>query len=220
MTNKEEYITRNFDNLLTDNEKKYITRNFNNLVTEEDSITRNFNNLVTEDDCLTTFLKNLSLDNRPTFYYLFDNNSPIRAGGVIIYRKINNITELLLIKKKDRYEDIGGKTDVTDENELDTVSREVYEETNSVINKDIIKKQLTYSKSCYCLKSKYILYFVKANIYQKKLISENFGDNEIHDNIERSIEWINSKIFLENSLFLHPRLLPIFENIKKIIQTL
>lgn len=161
---------------------------------------------------------------RPTFNYLNDNNMPIRAGGVIIYRKINNQIEFLLIKKLigniERYEDIGGKTDKNDTNEFDTIARETSEETNSIINEQIIKKQLTYSKSCYNLKSKYVLYFIKANKYEKKLKSAVFGDIETHDSIHRTIEWVNSKLIIDKMIILHPRLLLMINDIKKNISNL
>ena len=86
---------------------------------------------------------------RPTFSYNNDNTKPIRAGGVILYKRTNNNNiEVLLIKKiidnTCRYEDIGGKTDSSDINIFDTISRETEEETNNVINKNIIKTQLKH----------------------------------------------------------------------------
>jgi len=52
----------------------------------------------------------------PTFSYNNDNTKPIRAGGVILYKRTNNNNiEILLIKKLIgniyQYEDIRGKTD-------------------------------------------------------------------------------------------------------------
>lgn len=151
---------------------------------------------------------------RPTFDYKNDTNKPIRAGGVIIYRKFNNEIELLLIKKLNRYEDIGGKTDIKDINEFDTVSREVKEETNFVINQKIIKKQLDNNKSIYNYKSKYVLYFVKANKYERKLTSEKFGECENFDSIERTIHWVNIKLILNDELILHPRLYCMYNDLK------
>jgi hypothetical protein len=68
----------------------------------------------------------------PTFSYNNDNTKPIRAGGVILYKRTNNNNiEILLIKKLIgniyQYEDIGGKTDSLDSNILDTISREAEE---------------------------------------------------------------------------------------------
>ena len=76
---------------------------------------------------------------RPTFYYDNDEFKPIRAGGIIIYKIENNSIKLLLIRtnynNKEMYEDIGGKTDSNDISFLNTISREVGEETNYVINR-------------------------------------------------------------------------------------
>lgn len=175
------------------------------------------------EEAIEVSFANISIS-RPTFSYLNDNNMPIRAGGVIIYRKINNQIEFLLIKKLigniERYEDIGGKTDKNDTNEFDTIARETCEETNSIINEQIIKKQLEYSKSCYNLKSKYVLYFIKANKYEKKLKSHFFGDIEIHDSINRTIEWVNTKMIIDKIITLHPRLLLMINDIKKHILNL
>ena len=58
----------------------------------------------------------MSYDDRPTFY--LDNNTecPIRAGGVLFYRK-NPETEnydIMLIYSRKHYEDFGGRTDKKD----------------------------------------------------------------------------------------------------------
>ena len=62
------------------------------------------------------------------------------------------------------------------------------------------------NKSIYSFKSKYLLYFIKANKYEKKLTTEQFGTSENHDSIERTIHWINIKMIIENKINLHPRL--------------
>jgi len=175
------------------------------------------------EELIEVIFANLSIT-RPTFSYLDNDNMPIRAGGVIIYRKINNQIELLLIKKiigdSERYEDIGGKTDKKDADELETIAREACEETNSIICKEIIRKQLEYSKSFYNLKSKYVVYFVKANKYERKLKSDVFGNVEIHDDINRTIEWVPSEMIINKMINLHPRLLLMIHDIKKYILSL
>jgi hypothetical protein len=132
-------------------------------------------------------MESFQLNNRPTFYYYNDNSKPIRAGGIIIYRIMNNIIEFLLIKKNynniERYEDIGGKTDINDITINDTIAREVCEETNLVINQDIIKYQLSISVNIYIPHSKYLLYLIESNVYEKNLKSKYFGDKEIHDDL-------------------------------------
>jgi len=154
--------------------------------------------------------KSYNYSDRPTFYYQNDISKPIRAGGVIIYRIFNDSIQFLMIKTKyknyDRYEDIGGKTDKIDISELDTIAREVSEETNQIINQQIIKYQLTKSKSIYIPHSKYLLYFVKANLYEQNLKSVYFGDKEIKDDIFRTIHWIDIKSFINNKLNFNPRI--------------
>jgi hypothetical protein len=165
-------------------------------------------------------MESFQLNNRPTFYYNNDNSKPIRAGGILIYRNINNINEFLLIKKNynniERYEDIGGKTDINDINIYDTIAREVCEETNSVINQEIIKYQLSKSSNIYIPHSKYLLYLIEANVYEKNLKSKYFGDKEIHDDINRTIVWIDINNYLDNKLNFNPRMTS--ENVRSFIK--
>lgn len=149
---------------------------------------------------------------RPTFLFNNDVTKPIKAGGVLIYKKHNKQIKVLMIKTSnrniDRYEDIGGKTDYIDATELDTVSREVNEETNLIINEQLIKQQLqnSNSKCIYIAHGKYILYFIHANSYESGLTKECFGDKELHDNIPRTIDWVNIETIINNKLNIHPRL--------------
>ena len=162
---------------------------------------------------------------RPTFSYNNDNTKPIRAGGVILYKRTNNNNiEILLIKKiignVSRYEDIGGKTDSMDTNILDTISREADEETNNVVNKTIIKNQLINSNLIYSYKSKYVVAFTKANKYERKLNSDMFGTEETHDKIIRTIHWVNINDILENKICLHPRLRMMIKELKDELNSL
>lgn len=162
----------------------------------------------------------ININERPTFYYDNDNTKPIRAGGVIIYRKINNKIQFLLIKKKyndiERYEDIGGKTDINDITSYDTIAREVSEETNSVINEGIMKYQLSKSSNIYVPYSKYLLYLVQANVYERNLKSNYFGNKEIHDDINRTIVWVDIDNYLDNKLNFNPRITS--ENVRLFIK--
>jgi hypothetical protein len=162
---------------------------------------------------------------RPTFSYNNDNTKPIRAGGVILYKRTNNNNiEVLLIKKiidnTCRYEDIGGKTDSSDINIFDTISRETEEETNNVINKNIIKTQLINSNLIYSYKSKYVVAFTKANKYERKLNTDLFGTEETHDKIIRTIHWVNINNILENKICLHPRLKMMLSDLKNQLNSL
>ena len=145
-------------------------------------------------------------DNRPTFWYNNDENKKIRAGGVLFY-KFNETTlnlEFLMIHNKNNYyEDFGGRTDIEDNDIIDTICREVEEESNKIFKKEFIRKELINSKSTYIKQCKYLLYFVELKNYHDP---KKFGEIEIHDNIERTVEWITyddfcNKNFLEKLNF-------------------
>jgi len=148
------------------------------------------------------------MDTRPTFYYMNDQTKPIRAGGVLLFKYKKSNVELLMIKKTHQltYEDIGGKTSIYDNDIYETITREVSEETNNLINSNIIKKQIFSSKCVYMPHAKYLLIIVKANHYERKLKEKDFGDKEINDDIDRTLEWVNLNDFLDNKLKVNPRL--------------
>jgi len=148
------------------------------------------------------------MDTRPTFYYKNDQTKPIRAGGVLFFNYKKSNIELLMIKKSSnlKYEDIGGKTSESDKDIYETIAREVSEETNNVINFTIIQKQLHLAKCIYIPHAKYLLFIVKANSFERKLKASHFGNKEIHDDIDRTIEWVNFDDFLDNKLNTNTRL--------------
>jgi hypothetical protein len=142
-------------------------------------------------------------NDRPTFTC---TRGPLRAGGVLIYRKTGTGLEFLMIKNTEgRYEDIGGKTDRKDRSILDTIARETGEETNGVIAEAVVRRQLqTAALSVYNLNSKYVVYLIQANRYEAAVKSEQFGTIETHDQFPRTIHWVPSES-VQNSP-LHPRL--------------
>lgn len=144
-----------------------------------------------------------SIKERPTF---FVEENELRAGGVLFYRFNQSKIEVLFINKNDRFEDIGGKTDPIDKCIEDTVSREVEEETNNRITSFHIKKQLEKceKRAIFYNKSKYVLYFIKANKYERKLSTEDFSNKEITDDIARTLHWIPLSDI--STIRLHPRL--------------
>ena len=130
---------------------------------------------------------------RPTFYFEDDNKkeNPIKAGGVLFYRK-NDIGkydkyEMLMIHSKDKYEDFGGQTDPNDNDLVDTVSREVEEESNGIFSKSFVKNIIKDIEPIYIKNCKYMLYIAELDKYYDP---EIFGDREIHDNINRTIKWV------------------------------
>ncbi len=144
---------------------------------------------------------------RPTFYI---NSSPIRASGVLFFRKINTSVELLMINNpyNNYFEDIGGKTDPKDKNIFDTVARETEEETNEIINIPKVKTMLTSKnniKRFYIPQSKYMLYIIECDDELKNLTSEMFGNIEFHTGYERTIEWISKSQYFE--INKNPRLI-------------
>jgi 8-oxo-dGTP pyrophosphatase MutT (NUDIX family) len=151
---------------------------------------------------------------RPTFYFNNDNSKPIRAGGILFYKKINNQPYFLLIDNiySKWLEDIGGKTDYNDKSINNTIIREVGEETNLLINKKCVYSVLLKnSKKLYCEYSKYLLYLVEADEYISNLTTENFGDVEKHTGFDRKINWYPRDQIKKTKL--NPRL-----NIKELFQ--
>lgn len=147
---------------------------------------------------------------RKTFYLDDNVETPVMAAGVLLYKIKKNVVSILLSHNRNQYEDLGGRVDFDDETIFDTVVREAYEETNELIDKEKLKKRLKTAEYFYSKKSKYVVYLVKANNKEKKLKSSDFGDKEIHDNINRKIKWIKlHKIFDEPKLKLNFRLLNI-----------
>ena len=113
---------------------------------------------------------------RPTFQY---NGNPVRACGIIFWTKIQGVRWNLLRHYKGKWQDIGGKTDVVDNNILSTATREVCEETNGKLTPKKIRKLLKNGKTKkhYSLKSKYLLF--SCHVEKKHTIPiDKFGTSE------------------------------------------
>jgi hypothetical protein len=144
------------------------------------------------------------MDNRPTFYYSKNNSkNKIRAGGILFYYQdslTKNIKILIQYTEKTKdnikrflYEDIGGKTDQVDTCINDTISREVFEETNGIISKELLKSYLDKDNHClYLLNSKYYLVLIKANDDIKNIDRRTFGKIEENSNKKRQFFWIDA----------------------------
>ena len=119
----------------------------------------------------------------------------ISACGCLFYKIVDNAVQLLLIKYTDpnfpRLDDLGGKVDIEDLSVFDAMVREVREESNNVIVVDHIKMLINdITKTYYNKKSKYYMWLVQVDdtFFPDTRI---FGNSELHDNIERSIQWYN-----------------------------
>lgn len=142
---------------------------------------------------------------RPTFKTKI--GKPIRAAGIILYNsQLGYLMQekTITIKKNGikcdiaEISDFGGKTDVVDNNALDTMLREFREETNNKIQ--ITKTDLKIFR--YFYESKYLLAIIKTNnSYQEEI--KAMGKYEQHDSIARTVSWVK---FPQNKKIVHCRL--------------
>jgi|694.fasta_scaffold146404_3 hypothetical protein len=153
-------------------------------------------------------------DTRPTFYLDNNKEKPIRAGGVLIYKMNGDDLEVLISENEHSYgivyEDLGGCTDNEDFNYIDTIVREAYEESNKLIKRKALRRQIENNISyLYSEKAKYVVYIVEATKKQEKMVSADFGDKEEHDGFNRKIKWIKISEFCDKNVIknkLHFRL--------------
>jgi 8-oxo-dGTP pyrophosphatase MutT (NUDIX family) len=140
------------------------------------------------------------MSNTKRYFFEIEDDKKIYAGGVLIYRKIYNSEtiidiEFLMIRNRNRYEDFGGRVDKDDKDIYDTVAREVYEESNSIISKKSVLKRIKKITPVYVEYSKYVLFIIEATDKEKDFLPEIFGNREYHDDIERTVEWISLNDF-------------------------
>ena len=145
----------------------------------------------------------MSKQNRKTFYLDKEKEKPVTAGGVLLYRFIKKNMELLLVEGRGVYEDLGGRVDDNDKDIYATVAREASEESNSLLNKSKIKKRLKVAQYVYMTKCKYVIYIIKADENEEKLVSNDFGEKEKHDDVFRTVKWIPVDTFLLPDIIRH-----------------
>ncbi len=121
----------------------------------------------------------------------------ISACGCLFYKIDNNKVQLLLIKYDNinfpKLDDFGGKIDMNDQTIFDAISREVSEETNKIINKDLLELIILNNRNIN------IFYNKKSKYYMKLIEVDNsfyidthiFGEYEENNNINRTIKWYN-----------------------------
>lgn len=147
---------------------------------------------------------------RPTFYFKNNPSLPIRAAGILPYKREGDNIKFLMIKHNNVYEDFGGKTDIVDGCVEETAIREALEESNNIFTQDLFVKQLYYSqcnrkKMAYYKKAKYVVYLLEIH---DEYDCNIFGTSELHDRIVRTVEWVDLERFLDVSFLdkLHLRL--------------
>ena len=122
---------------------------------------------------------------RPTFEY---NGQPVKAAGMLIWTEVGGQRHTLFRKYKGKWTDLGGKTDKRDQTILDTVVREVCEETNHGLFggeatecaskvRDILESKHD-NEILYDAKCKYVLFVCRANPSLVKLPMSRFGNAE------------------------------------------
>ena len=146
---------------------------------------------------------NLPRHLRPTLYHDGEITKPVRCAGVLpfIRRDTGEIYVLLQCKKENGiFEDFGGRVDFNDTTLTESAARECAEESNGILDKKTVQKEISEDFSHYSRSGKFCLFFVQiAPIHPSA-----FGDMENHDGIPRTCHWIKlSAVRLYN---LHPRL--------------
>jgi ADP-ribose pyrophosphatase YjhB (NUDIX family) len=133
---------------------------------------------------------------KKVFFY---KNMPVYAVGTLIYKKSpeNNEIEFLLVKNcKNKFEDIGGKTENTDDNIYQTACREMEEETNKIVKGCDISERIKKTRNVvYNMKSKYLVFIIQANNNEEKLESSIFDNIEYFSKQKRTVEWVPFKIY-------------------------
>lgn len=129
---------------------------------------------------------------RPTFYY---ENQPVRAAGMLFQHG----DTYLLRRCKGKWSDIGGKTDAKDNCILDTMVREVVEETNGQLFgndtfEEASKKLFAYLETAefevrYAKRSKYLLFIVQVGSGFDKS-TERFGVME--GGMKHEYKWLRT----------------------------
>lgn len=121
---------------------------------------------------------------RPTFEY---QNQPVKAVGLLVWTESKGKRWTLFRKHKGKWADMGGKTDAVDKTIIDTVVREVCEETNNSLfctdDEDCASKvrdivETRSSKLFYDAKCKYLLFHCQVDASLLKAPLSRFGDTE------------------------------------------
>ena len=146
------------------------------------------------------------MTDRPTFSHC---GMPVRAAGILLITSDGRHRLFRHIKK--RFEDIGGKTDMVDNNSVDTAVREACEETNGKLFSphhthkrcgEILRGLITNDVE-YNAKSKYLLFKIYVHPDILQLNMKRFGLSEETDwgTLDHYYQWRTDRPWKR-----HPRL--------------
>jgi len=150
------------------------------------------------------------MSDRPTFEY---NGHPVRAAGILVYTIQDQRVLRLFRNIKGRLEDIGGKTDKVDSNEVETAVRECVEETHGKlfdnrhtpqecanILRDLIA---TTCETEYNKRSKYLLFKVHVHpgILEQPMMRFGLKEKTEWGELDHYYQWKSGKPWKR-----HPRL--------------
>jgi hypothetical protein len=150
---------------------------------------------------------------RPSFLY---KNQDVLAAGILFYTVINNKTYFLLrkdnsVKNKNKWSDLGGKSDKEDKDIYDIVARELLEESENKII-ELLQLNKYSNNTCNELKdwiinSNHVLiynYRCKYLLFKIKLDNLNLDDLKDIYAEDTVVSW---KCITKNTrISLHPRL--------------
>jgi hypothetical protein len=140
---------------------------------------------------------------RKTIYLHNDQTKPVTAAGALIYKKVGGKLMFLVIDKQGKYEDIGGKIEKGDINIHATVSREVEEETNGQIKYSDIIERVKNAQYVYVPKSKYLIHLIEANLVERNLTKDDFGNCETFTNTPRTMGWLSHEELTKTATIQH-----------------
>ena len=150
------------------------------------------------------------MSDRPTFEY---DGNPVRAAGILVYTFQDQRVLRLFRNIKGRFEDIGGKTDNVDGNEVETAVRECVEETRGKlfdcrhtpqecanILRDLIA---TNCETEYNKKSKYLLFKLQVHpdILEQPMTRFGLKEKTEWGELDHYYQWKSDKHWKR-----HPRL--------------
>lgn len=140
------------------------------------------------------------MSDRPTFDFA---GKPVRAAGILIWTRKNGQKHRLFRKIKNKYEDIGGKTDPCDVSALETAIRETVEETHGKLFSEwhsprdcesMLRSRLkNISKDCieYNRVSKYLLFKleVESDILNKPMTRFGLSEETEWGTLHHYYQW-------------------------------